>query len=257
MKNFLLVLLTIGCCAFLILGNTYWHEKTAVSSYSKQPTMEKVDSAPTEEKSESPLYSNWPERAQKAYKDAVENGQAYKVAIVGSPALGAEENGWSVQLKEELENAYSESMEVSVFQYDTDSLNFINGEEVDEVISFSPDMVLYEPFSLNNNSVGVLAEDNQDSIGIFLEKLKGANEDVVLLLQPSHPIFGATYYPMDVEKLRAYAEEKGITYLDHWSEWPTDESLKDMLVESQDTPNEKGYTLWTDYLTDYFISEKE
>jgi hypothetical protein len=262
MKNFFLVLLTIGCGAFLILGNIYWQEKTAVSSYShsSSPNSEAdsdIISETVVDQPEEKLYSNWPEKARKDYQAAKENGQVYKLAIVGSPALGQEENGWSVQLKEELEKDYGGTLEVSIFQNDTNSLQFINGEGSDEVISYSPDMVLFEPFSLINNSVGVLAEDNHESIGVFLKELKGANEDVVLLLQPPHPIYGATYYPMNVEELKAYAEENDITYLDHWEAWPADESLRDLLVNSQDTPNEKGHSLWANYLTDYFIAGQE
>ncbi|PFA66924.1 hypothetical protein CN378_12500 [Bacillus sp. AFS015802] len=256
MKNFLLILLTIGCGAFLFLGNMYWQERTAVSSSEKSPLRELEPSSAPAEKQGIP-YSNWPEKAQADYKDAKEKGEAYKLALVGSLALGEESNGWSVQLKDALEEEYGDTLEVSIFQRDTDSLHFTNGDELDEVLSFAPDMVLYEPFSLNNNSLGVSAEDNLDSIDIFQRELTEANKDAVLLLQPTHPIYGATYYPRDVEKLKEYAEEKGITYLNHWKAWPSDESLKNYLVDTQDTPNEEGHSLWVDYLKKYFISEQE
>lgn len=73
----------------------------------------------------------------------------------------------------------------------------------------------------------------------------------------THPIYGATYYPRDVEKLKKYAEEKEIPYLDHWKAWPSEELLKNYLVDTQDTPNKKGHTLWARYLEDYFISHQE
>ncbi|WP_226675643.1 SGNH/GDSL hydrolase family protein [Rossellomorea aquimaris] len=257
MKNFLLILLTIGCGAFLFIGNMYWQERTAVSSYGHHSLEADSDPSPVEEKPASILNSNWPEKAQRDYQAAKEKGQTYKLAIVGSPSLGKDENGWSVQLKEDLEKNYGETLEVSIFQYDTDTSHFINGEESDEVISYSPDLVLFEPFSLINNSVGVLPTDNHYSINIFMKKLKGANENTVLILQPPHPVYGATFYPKNIEELKDYAEENDITYLNHWEDWPTDESLRDLLVHSQDTPNEKGHSIWADYLKDYFISGQE
>lgn len=160
-------------------------------------------------------------------------------------------------MKAALEKQYGNTIEITIFQWDTDSLHFINGEEVDEVTAFAPDMVLNEPFSLNNNSIGVSAEDNLDSIDIFKRQLMEANEDAVLLLQPTHPIYGATYYPRDVEKLKEYAEEKGIPYLDHWKAWPGVESLEKMLVDTKDTSNEEVHSLWAGYLINYFISDQE
>ncbi|UTE77507.1 SGNH/GDSL hydrolase family protein [Rossellomorea sp. KS-H15a] len=259
MKSFLLILLSLSCIAFLYLGNTYWQERTAVSSYnitSDNPSSEAVTSSSSAEPSEEIVpFANWPEQAQADYQAAVDNGETYKLALVGSPALGKDENGWSVQVKDALEEEYGESLEVSIFQYDTVSTDFIYGEDSDEVIDYAPDMVLFEPFSLNDNSRGVSADDNQYSIEFFLKELLGANEDVVMLLQPSHPIDGATYYPRDIEGLKEFAKEKDITYLDHWTAWPDSEELKSLLAEKQDGPNEDGHELWADYLTDYFISD--
>lgn len=260
MRGFLLTLLSIGCIAFLILGNMYWQEKTAVSSSKaegKTVTEEQSDEVVTEKEEipDTDPVANWPNKAKSDYQTAKEDGETYKIALVGSPALGKETNGWSEQLKTALNDTYGESIEVEIFQHDAISIEFINSTDSDAVLDYAPDMVLFEPFSLNDNTGGVNVGDNHDSIDIFLRNLKGANEDVVLILQPTHPIYGATYYPEQVDALKVFAEESGFTYLNHWKVWPEDESLTDLLDESQETPNEEGHKVWADFLKNYFIAD--
>jgi hypothetical protein len=261
MKSFLLTVLGILCGVLLVLGNMYWNERTAVSSFQTEAKSsdDKEISAPKEEVSEekevADLTANWPENARKGYEKAVSEGRAYKVAIVGSQALGADPGGWSSSLKNSLKDAYGETLEVDVFSYDTNSIDFVNGEDVDKVLDYAPDLVLYEPFALNDNFVGVAPEDNHDTIEIFLRLLKEANGDVVLILQPTHPLVEATYYPQQVEQLKEFADEIGITYLDHWTAWPQDETLEGYISESKEAPTEEGHKVWADYLSDYFITD--
>ncbi|WP_374055140.1 SGNH/GDSL hydrolase family protein [Rossellomorea sp. FM04394] len=260
MKTFSLFLLGIICAGVLVYGNMYWQERTSVSSEEKSTVV--TESASEEkvtdnEKDVDSLMGNWPEEAQATFKKTVATGNPYKLAIVGSLALGADENGWSEQVKTELTDTYRDTIEVKIFQYDTTSLTFVNGENVDEVLEYEPQLVLFEPFALNDNSNGVGGENNQESIQIFERKLKEQNEEAVLILQPTHPIAGATYYPMQIEELKEFAEENGIPYVDHWSAWPVDdeEALGELLVDSQEMPSEEGHAVWADYLVEYFINE--
>jgi hypothetical protein len=264
MKRFLLTLLTIGGIAFLILGYIYWQEKTSVSSTNNDISAADVDNVSSEVKKEDEMveqedeafYSNWPDSAQQDYQVAKENGEPYKIAIVGSNALGKDKNGWSKQLKTALLEEDSKTLNVEIFQYDTISIDFIYSENSEEVASYAPDMVLFEPFSLNDNTQGVLVQDNHDSIEIFLSTLQEANENVVLLLQPTYPLYNATYYPGQVGDLKAFAEEKGYTYLNHWEAWPEDETLKALIGGvSDEAPSQEGHKIWTDYLIEYFIAE--
>ncbi|MGG1630910.1 hypothetical protein [Rossellomorea sp. NRS-1567] len=268
MKQLLLTVLAISCVAFLFLGNMYWKERTTLVA-SEEKTAETVEDTSTEETTEpqkeeseeegregiDSLISNWPEEAQVHFKDLMENGETYKIAIVGSPALGETENGWAPQLKEKILSELDNQVEVEIFQSGVTSIEFINGEEADKVLAYEPDLVLLEPFSLTDNSNQVGSVQNHESILMFLRILKETNEDSVLLLQPPHPLEGATYYPQQIEALEEFAEEESISYLDHWTSWPDDETLGDYLIESQDTPNEKGHDIWAEYLMDYFINQ--
>ncbi|KPL59287.1 SGNH/GDSL hydrolase family protein [Rossellomorea vietnamensis] len=268
MKKLLLTLLAIGCVAFLYLGNMYWKEKTTLVA-SEEKTTKTIETSPSEEtpapqkeateeegkKDLDSLTSNWPEEARTHFIELVKNGESFKLAIVGSPAMGEDENGWAPQLKEKLLSELGSQVEVEIFQSDVTSIEFINGEESDNVLAFEPDLVLLEPFSLKDNSNQVGTVQNHESILMFLREMKETNEDSVLLLQPPHPLEGATYYPQQIEALKEFAGEESISYLDHWDSWPDDETLSDYLIDSQDTPNEKGHEIWADYLIEYFINE--
>jgi hypothetical protein len=270
MKSFLVTVLAICCAVFLFLGNMYWKERTSISATTDETAGKAVDVEERETKSENEkdepeeaekdgdvesLISNWPEGAQERFTYLLKEEEPFKVAIVGSPALGDGENGWAPQLKETLHNQYGNTMEVTVFQQDVTSIDFINGKDSEEVLSYEPDLVLLEPFSLVDNSNNVGTVQNHESILMFMSQLGEANEESTLILQPPHPLAGATYYPQQIDSLKEFSEEEGIPYLDHWTAWPEDETLVDYLIESQDTPNEKGHKLWADYLVDYFVNE--
>ena len=51
-------------------------------------------------------------------------------------------------------------------------------------------------------------------------------------IQPPHPLYQATYYPVQVEALAQYAEDNDIPYLNHWEAWPDQDSkeIKDYLL---------------------------
>ncbi|NMH70543.1 SGNH/GDSL hydrolase family protein [Bacillus sp. RO3] len=259
MKTFSLILLGIICAGVLVYGNMYWQERTSVSGSEQTAivTESKAEEEETGVEDYDSLIGNWPEEAQTMYKESIESGTPYRLAIVGSLALGADDNGWSEQLRTELIDTYGDTLEVEIFQYDITSLTFVNGEQVEDVLGYEPQLVLFEPFSLNDNSNGVGGENNQESIEIFERKLKEQNEEVVMILQPTHPIAGATYYPMQIEALKEFAEEKGIPYVDHWSAWPVEdeEALGELLVDGQEMPSEDGHELWAEYLVQYFVSE--
>ncbi|MCR8850529.1 SGNH/GDSL hydrolase family protein [Rossellomorea sp. SC111] len=144
---------------------------------------------------------------------------------------------------------------MTIYEYDTTSIEFVNGEQSEEVLTSDPDLVLLEPFSLSDNSNFVGSKNNHESIQIFNRRLKEQNEEAFLILQPTHPIAGATYFPKQVEELQAFADEQNIPYLDHWTAWPDDDTLADYVTESQETPNEKGHEVWAEYLLDYFIAD--
>ncbi|MBS4206719.1 SGNH/GDSL hydrolase family protein [Bacillus sp. FJAT-50079] len=257
MKAFIATIAAIVCAIFLVFSYTYWKDQTTVSSFSeKDSTSNQSPKAETSAKQIDPSLlektENWPESARQSLSASLEAGTPYHIAIVGSQALGGED-GWATRLKNEFEETFSKDLiNVSIFEFaDQTSDQFIMDGGDQLVAESSPDLVLFEPFTLNDNG-NVSVEKNHENIMTFLETVK----ESVVILQPPHPIFNAQIYPGQVNDLHLFANEQNLPYIDHWEVWPDymTEEIKDYIVEpKQSAPNEKGHELWFTYLKDYFI----
>jgi hypothetical protein len=260
MKNFLVVLLALGCGAILFTGYLHWKDKTVVSTGSVEQKVESKENAEKKKTGTSleQLTANWPEKARDQYKLALENDEPFTILIAGSNALGYEEDGWSNSLKSQLEETYGDTIKVVVKSYDLTSAEFLLEDKLDELVSEEPDLTLLEPFTLNDNGM-IQFEASHLNIEEIAAGLTKDNPDHVLLLQPPYPLHNATFYPVEVDALKNFAAEMDIPYLDHWSVWPdsdSDELLEYLTVENGTTSvNEKGHQLWADYLIDYFIAK--
>ncbi|MEB6548878.1 SGNH/GDSL hydrolase family protein [Heyndrickxia sporothermodurans] len=263
MKVILPMIAAIICIIILITGNLHWKDKTKVTSFSKdvEASTDVSSSKVEKKKADTPIkddvsyIKNWPKKAQKAFKHAMKEGKTYKLAIVGSQVMGAED-GWANQLKNAMEETYGkEHLQVVVFSSDKTSNDFINDGLYEEVANEKPDMVLFEPFTLNDNG-SVSEENNHENILTMISAIKKKNDQVDILIQPSNPIYGAKIYPQQVDNLKVFAKENDLTYLNHWTVWPDSQSdaIKKFLDEDGN-PNEKGQQIWFEYLKEYFIAE--
>ncbi|WP_018708358.1 SGNH/GDSL hydrolase family protein [Siminovitchia fordii] len=258
MRKFITLLAVIATFLFLVAGHFYWKEKTSAHTpVEKKEPVEAKEKAKTKkpvsvDEDLLTVSANWPKEAQDAFKKATSEGRPYKIAFVGSESIGKEDGGWSVMLKDALSEAYGNAVEVGIFEYDEQSDEFITNGHAEEVAKFKPDFVLFEPFTLNDNG-NIEVEDNHENIKTFISDVK----DAVVVLQPPHPIHGATFYPGQVDQLKAFANAEGLDYLDHWSEWPdqSNEELRTYLQDQQSAPNEKGHEVWFEFLRDYFIAK--
>jgi hypothetical protein len=261
MKNFIVALLALGCAAILIAGNQHWKEKTAVSA--DQPADHAAPEAVAEEPEASTpelaaLTANWPEQAQKQFEKSLAENSPFRILLAGSPALGTEGDGWSGKLKAELDSTFGGHVEVIINSYDGTSAQFIEEGKLEELVQVKPDLTLLEPFTLMDNGKVMISHSHQhlDEIAAGLLEV---NPEHVLILQPPHPLYKASYYPIQVDALKKHAAKREIPYLNHWASWPEQDSksLNDYLVTKEDStlPSEQGHLLWAEYLKDYFISE--
>jgi len=273
----------IACVIFLIIGNLYWKEKTqitsnvessnAASSEDKDKTADKSAEVDEDEQSDEVAEdeldiaaimdkaANWPNDARNALKTTAEDGEKFLLAIVGSQSLGGD-GGWAMMLKDELEEEYPGIIDVQLFEYEgATSQEFVDSEYIEEVVAATPDLVLLEPFPLNDNSGWISVEANQTNIETFVDALNEAraedDQDVIVMLQPAHPIYNATVYPQQISQLKEYADSEGFVYLDHWSVWPdhASEEILDYLGDGQSTPSEAGHEIWFEYLLEYFVKK--
>ncbi|MBS4223359.1 SGNH/GDSL hydrolase family protein [Lederbergia citrea] len=267
MRAFIVTLAGVICIAFLAYGHFYWKDKTKVSSISPevQSVSNEVETEEPNKKAENETIDlnvleyaeNWPDEAQESFHSALENGEKYKIAIVGSQALGGKD-GWADMLKKELEETYGENaLSVVLYQYDdVNSDQFIQNGQMEEIADGEPNLVLFEPFTLNDNGK-IAVKKNHENIETFMDAIEEANSDAVVILQPTHPVHKGPIYAGQVKSLKEFANNQDIPYLDHWSEWPDrmNDEIKDYLLEDQSATNEKGNELWYEYLREYFVAE--
>ena len=182
-------------------------------------------------------------------------GVKVQMLIVGSDSIDFGEPSSATQLSEAIETAYKGFIEPTVLPFDSTSEVFME-DKVNEIDwDSSYDLILFEPFTLNNNkriSTGYAHVHIQE----FIDQVKLHVEDAVVVLQPSYPIYNTTTYRPDTEALQQFAQDNNLPYLNHWEQWPgTDDSeLKEYLTNNQ-YPNEQGIDVWADALTEYFTNQ--
>lgn len=266
MKKLLIILLSISCAVVLYIGNSHWKEKTVHSTETEKPvkTVTKAENASKKDKAAdeisidefNKLSKNWPEEAKRRFEQTFLEEIPFKVLIVGSDALGTENEGWAALTKEKLEKAYGNYIEVGIQAFDGTSMQFSSQNQASAIIEEKADLVLLEPFTLKDNGE-VRIEDSHANILTWIETVKTDTPYTVFILRPPNPIHDASYYPLQVEELKKFAEANEIPYLDHWSVWPDPQSeeIISYLSEDNEIPSEQGHQLWSDFITDYFINK--
>lgn len=260
MKTFLTIIYAIACAIVLIIGNYYWTNKTTVQI---EASTNNAVHSPAEDRQEEtnlqllPLTKNWPEQSVERFKLALEVKTPFKIVIVGSTALGGD-TGWAIQTKNRLQESYGlENLIVEIMEFGSTSTDFINQNKIGELAALKGDMILLEPFILNDNSSNVLIDDSLMNLSTIIETIKQTAPDTVFLLQPSYPIFQAKRYPVQISELKNYAEANSIPFLDHWTAWPSSDSeeVKGYIDSQLNQPNEKGHQVWSEFISNYFISK--
>ena len=186
-----------GCILLLVGSYMQWNEKiSSVGSNS-----EKVISTPTppitnnddeddeisEEKSKPDtdverllaLTTNSDKKVQEVIENRLTSEKKIDFLIVGSEVMNEGKPGYAEQLKSALENAYADFMNISIASFDESSDLFI--ENLNDEIDFEKgyDIILFEPFIVNNNGV-IIAEDQHEHIQMFKNRLQAEVENCIL-----------------------------------------------------------------------------
>ncbi|MCQ6274662.1 SGNH/GDSL hydrolase family protein [Bacillus sp. V3B] len=252
------VTLVLACVALLFFGQIHWNEKTDVTAINDS-TQDKAQ----ENKATNPAlldhllgYTvNWPAESVDTFQAKVADGKTFNIAFLGSNSLGEGESSWPQLVKGALEETYGDHIEVTTYRYNLTSHEYTNQNLQDELIEAQPDLVLFEPFTLKDNGL-VTIDDSLRNVSSVMEAVEEEYPDSVFILQPPHPLYNATYYPIQVGELKKYAEAQGIVYLNHWEAWPdpATEEIKEYLEEDSSQPSAKGHELWAEVVIDYLIA---
>ncbi|MBO0589164.1 SGNH/GDSL hydrolase family protein [Sporosarcina sp. E16_8] len=266
-KVILAYIVLIICILLLVASYTQWKDK--LSSFGQQsPTT--VSSPKPDTESDGVKESLKPEQAieqlltltthqdkqvQEVFRNRLKAGEKVNFLITGSSLMDYGEPGYAERLKTALVAAYGDYITVTAIGFDATSQQFTDKlaeEQID--LSIGYDVILFEPFTLNNNGL-VAIEDGHAHINTFRTRLKEHVKDAVIVLHPPNPIYAATYYPAQVTALKSFAEAEGIPYVNHWTNWPdqaTEEILS--LLGDKSMPNSDGAEVWANTLITYFIA---
>ena len=261
MRKISAIFFTIICIAALIFSYSTWKEKIqAAGGQNAQPA---ATETPNEASGATPaeafpsldiekLTANMDSDVRTVFQQRFDAGEKLQLLVVGSDAMESGEPGYAELFVTAMTEAYPGFVEIDVVPFDGTSAEFI---EANTDLSAGYDVVLLEPFTLNNNGV-VEIESEHAHIQEFAGRVKAEVSDAVLVLQPPQPIYGAQFYLTQVSNLEEFALRQNYGYINHWTAWPetTDVALKDYLTE-EGTPAQRGAAAWATELNAYFIAE--
>ncbi|WHY77389.1 SGNH/GDSL hydrolase family protein [Neobacillus sp. WH10] len=264
MKNLFTILLGLACAAVLFFGHNYWNEriKAAPESTSnvskKQQKKLNVETASPDEDVLA-YTAKWPESAVERFKQTLNEKKPFKVLFVGSPDIGTDTEGTFPAVKEKLLETFGENnIQVDLKTFKSTSTQLVNSNKQDEIAAEEADLIVLEPFILQNNSGLVLIDKTLNDTLKIMDDIKAKKPETTFILQPSYPLYQAKIYPNQVAELKKFAEQHQITYLDHWSAWPdaNNEEIKEYLQQpDQSAPSDKGNQVWSDFILQFLISK--
>ncbi|PKG23713.1 SGNH/GDSL hydrolase family protein [Niallia nealsonii] len=254
MKATIIAFLSILLAAVLVVGNIHWG-----NSQTSSPSNLKNSSSNLEKSIDLDYYLSfaeaWPEDSQKQFETTLSNNASYHIVLLGSQSIGDSKVGLLPNLKEALTNTYDKYVSIENIVYDETSSNYVLNGETKNLIKQKPDMIIFEPFLLADNNV-LNINTTLKNISTIIKETKEELPNVTFFLQPANQIYNASLYPTQVAALKKYAASENITYLNHWENWPEGDSKEVLDYINQDgTPNEKGYEVWSNYITDFLVNK--
>lgn len=236
----------------LVAGKMYWNHQLD-KQFEKKPT--RVSAAETKKDMQAET-KNLPESIVKKLEKAKKTGNPVKLVIVGS-APEKDVETWGTLLKDKVEDTYgTDLINVELYEYkQMNTLQFVKTKTYEEITKAKPDILLFEPFLLNDNGV-VGINNTVDNLDVIMNHIKSENKDLVTIFQPSAPVYQAQNYPNDVKALETFAKENGYEFVNHWSAWPdyNEEDILKYLADENGQPNEEGEKVWFKFLSEYFTN---
>ncbi len=267
-----MLLISILCIIILVLSYFTWTDKLEnAHNMSKTIPNAQTEKVQTEDTAanEDPLPEEWEltreevvaalinadAKIQELVLDRYDQSENIQMLIVGSTVMNDGSPGYGQQLSEALTNTYGSLFEITLSPWDVTSEKFVETHIEEIAWDTEYDLVLMEPFTLNNNGL-VTIEDEHDHILAVQERAREEVEDTIVMLQPPHPFYQAQFYLTQVRALETFANDNDIPYINHWTDWPAtdDVAITEFLTEDN-SPNSDGANLWSSFLSSYFTSQ--
>lgn len=268
LKKLFILIVAILALASIIAGKVHWDNKIEATTKEvvkvENKSIKSENASNKEETSEKQVVvkeevlkytKNLPDEIVAKIDHAIVTKEPVHLAIMGSASTPAEPNAWPTIFKEELLNTYGkEIFKVTIKEIPNKKSSDVVAENLyQDTIESKPDILLFEPFILYDNGL-VELPDRFANLTTIVNAFKAQLPDITILIQPANPLYGATFYPKEVEGLQSFAKDNGYIYLNHWTAWPDHQSPEMENYLDNGMPNELGQKVWADYLKDYFIS---
>ncbi|WP_223701271.1 SGNH/GDSL hydrolase family protein [Sutcliffiella deserti] len=267
--RFLITLVILACFTALVFGNFHWKQKIGNSTYVEATSNpqknagdeQNNDPAKKGEEIDRPLnekLASLPEEVISYIEEADSQGKTIELLIIGSEVNTMGNNPWTEIFQLKMEEAYEELFHITVKEIPYGTSQQVVNEQLHMEDSGTPDLIILEPFLLNDNDVAYPFEQSLENVQTMIKDFRDLNPEVFVFLQPAHPLPGAVFYPQDMKKFQEFALEQGYPYIDHWTNWPLDNEseMAEHLLAGSIAPNELGHKLWSEYIVDLFISGK-
>ena len=240
-----------------VAGNLHFKDKIqAATNNMKTVLQDAVPGGQQQDSSYTEYMKNLPEAVQTKIKQAIETKKPLQLVIAGDEAV----TGWPDILTKNLQDTYGPGVfQVTVKSYPQKTTQQWVDEQIFEDIAHSkPDIVLYEPSLLVDAGV-VGKQKSMSNISVILDEITKSVPGVAIFVQPPNPLHQAKNYPITIQLLKDSMESKGITYLDHWQNWPdpNGDDIVNYLEKSDGWANSEGQQVWAQYLTNYFTGDQK
>ncbi|MED4019000.1 SGNH/GDSL hydrolase family protein [Sutcliffiella cohnii] len=273
MRNGIVLAVLLICLGSIVAGHFHWENKIASTGQEIQATniASLNEQAPVKSQVEDQDEQNDDQGAQLAAEYAnqlpsplkeavlqkVTSGEQVRFLIVGSKGLTGE-SAWPNILQEEMKKYYGDTFEFYIQEITEHTSSKVVEQQLHLLDEIVPDVVLLDPFVIEDNYGLVQMSRRFANINEMINGYKEQNEEVVMLIQPSMPLYGARNYPREIEALQKFAEQQSYLYLNHWTNWPhhNDVEFKQYVSDDTQHPNEVGNNAWAEYLLRFFTGDE-
>ncbi|WP_148630460.1 hypothetical protein [Bacillus sp. E214] len=146
-----------------------------------------------EEKTSSPFENVKEDDLKSALEKAISKHEKANILITGSKALGDQKSGLGLTISQELQRSFESDVTVSFIDFNGTSTQLIEEGLISNYQDAKPDVLILEALTLTDNGK-VVVEDNHENLSTIIQELKSINEDLYVVLMPSHPIPNGPIY---------------------------------------------------------------
>jgi hypothetical protein len=263
LKSFLFFGSILLSIAIIIGGHYYYQQK--LNTIAVDATISAADTVtPTKNENEvqpsnSTDSTNELTELLKEWTESLNSDDSLSVTVFGSTSITNADDSltsWPLLLESKIsEFQGAPPIDITIVDVGkTVSIEVLTSDYLKQVIDSNPDVLLFEPFILNDNG-SIRIEDSLEALDLMLQYITARLPDTTIVLMPPNPLYGANFYLTQIERLQQFALDHEYIYADHWQHWPSteDTALNDYVENAR--PNEEGHALWAEAMLEVLTNE--